>query len=259
MWGIVEAVTLGLIQGFLEWLPVSSSGIVMIVGSLMGLPIEEAYKMAIGLHLGTLLAVVFKFKREYWTAFSYLYKGGNEAEKIFKIVFISTLFTGFVGLPIYFLTTRYLETADGNIRSVMIFTGILLAITSLISLLKTPKSRSVSIRDGVWLGILQGLAAAPGISRSGLTVAGLIILGIDGEEAFRWSFLASGPAILGAIILEVISNSFTLNYLAFFALAAATLAGILTMDILIRAARVLPRWALSGFVATLLIVGSILM
>ena len=258
MWGIFEAVTLGLIQGFLEWLPVSSSGVVMIVGSLMGLPIEEAYKMAIALHLGTLLAVILRFRREYWSAFSYIYKGGNKAEKIFKILFVSTLFTGLVGLPVYFLTTRYLETVGGNIKYVMIFTGVLLVITCFISLFKTTKSRSIAIRDGVWLGIFQGLAAAPGISRSGLTVAGLIILGINGEEAFRWSFLASGPAILGAIILEVISNSFILNYLTLFAVVAAALAGIVSMDILIRAARVLPRWALSGFVATLLIVGSIL-
>ena len=200
---------IGGVQGLTEFLPVSSSGHTFLLKELFGL--EIGLILEIWLHLASLLAVVFFFRRKLlgltkglilqvkaWiTSYPTPYK--NEGMLAIKLI-VSTLLT----FPTALLVNNYLiETDFLNITCVAItlfITGILIVISE-----KVGKENN----EFVWpiviaLGLIQGFAVIPGISRAGLTIAILIILGLRRRSAVEISFLLAIPTILGAFTFSAI-------------------------------------------------------
>jgi len=239
---LLRPAILGIVQGLTEFLPVSSSGHLVIFQELLGLKGPQLL-LDVALHVGTLAAVLIYFRsdlrlmvRESWEAF--LSPPGNRGLRdrphavLLLWVIMGTIPTGLIAL----LLRGPLEQAFASPR----LAGVMLLVTGGILLLSRLAPRRPSDRRGVGLwralavGAAQGLAVCPGLSRSGTTIVCGLLTGLDRELAGRFSFLLSIPAILGALVLEWDSQAFHhmgwLPVLLGFAVSAAV--GLLALRIL---------------------------
>jgi len=193
---MLKYIILGIIQGITEFLPVSSSGHLVIAQKLIGVT-EQAVAVSIVLHLGTTLALVIFFFKDILNLLRNI--------RLLSYIIIVTLVTGIIGIS----GKGFFEKLFNSPRLVaiaLIFTGIILILTRKFM---QAKRSSLNIKDAFILGLTQGFAIIPGISRSGITISTLLFRGLDREISFRFSFLAAIPAIFGAAILEAKDISLT--------------------------------------------------
>jgi undecaprenyl-diphosphatase len=237
------SILIGLLQGIIEWLPISSQGnLVVLMTTVLGIDPTSAFIYSIYLHIGTGLAALIYFRRD---VIGILSLESDEKRRLFRFLLISTILTGVVGLPLYLFVrgaSLYGETLLG-------LTGIALVATGLVQR-RAAKSNSrgsgsLETKDGVVMGLIQGFSAIPGVSRSGFTSSALLMMGFSGEEAFRISFFMSIPAVfaaaLGIVIFEGIPT-FEISMLV--AVIASFITAILTIDALLKIAKRIRFWSL---------------
>lgn len=192
---LLEGVLLGVIQGVTEWLPISSSGQSMIfLINLLNVPPEEAFSISALLHVGSLFAVLFYFRRHLRGILS-------EDRKLLGFLVQASLVSGVVGIVAYKGLRSLFSSASGE--GVTMFIGVMLIITGIILRNTGSKVRTDFNRaDAIFSGGAQGIAVLPGISRSGTTIAALLLRGIEQELALKLSFIMAIPAIFGLVLIE---------------------------------------------------------
>ncbi len=197
---LLHALLLGLIQGLAEFLPISSSGHLVIAQSLLGLDGPQV-AFDVLLHLATLLAVLLYFRHDIVRLLASLLPGGDRGERrVVGLIVLATLPTGAIGLGIDHYGKHLFESAP--------FAATMLLVTGLILVAgeRTQPGRltmeGISGAKALLLGVAQGFAVLPGISRSGTTIAAGLAMEMEAVAAARLSFLISIPAILGAVVLE---------------------------------------------------------
>jgi undecaprenyl-diphosphatase len=198
----IEAIILGLIQGFTEFLPVSSSGHLEIGKSLFGIDPDENFYFTIVVHGATVLSTLVVFRKEIIQLLGGLFKFtlNDETKYILKLV-ISMVPVGLLGL---FLKDEVEALFNGD----MVFIGSMLLVTALLLAtghFKKHGERSVGYFDAFIIGIAQAIAVIPGISRSGATISTGMILGNRKEELAKFSFLMVLVPVLGANFIELFS------------------------------------------------------
>ena len=203
-------ILLGVVQGISEWLPISSKTQVLIVSSLLlGLSFNEGYALGLFLEIGSFVAATIYFRREVWLVLKSLVgRGTPDGLLLLKYLVVLTLITGVMGIVIY------VSVSSLNLRSAigvpMVVLGAILILDGLLITVSrsrfTPRLdlQSMKLKHLVVVGFAQGLAAFPGVSRSGVTVSSMLLLGTDGKDAFRLSFLALIPASIGATIVTLL-------------------------------------------------------
>ena len=202
----LESVILGIVQGLTEFLPISSSGHLVLIQRLLGLG-DVDLLFDIFLHLGTLGAVIFFFRKDLFNIILNINKifniRTNPEARILFLIIIASIPTAFIG----FFFKGYFEKIFDNIGLVACFlfvTGLLLFTSErFIGTIKGKDILGMKISDSLIIGFMQGLAIAPGISRSGATISAGIFRGIDRELTARFSFLLSIPAVLGAFLFKI--------------------------------------------------------
>lgn len=212
---IYQAVVLGIVQGLTEFLPISSSGHLVIGQHLFGLK-EAELVFDVCLHVGTLAAVLFYFRndlvsmvRAFFSVVSQSLKGKtslaealeNPDIRMIALIVAGTLPTMVIGLAFHKIAETLFSTLS-IVGSALIVTGLILWPTRK----KNPPELPVgkfSFQKALIIGLVQGLSITPGISRSGSTIAAGLFLGLDRELAARFSFLLSIPAITAAAILSL--------------------------------------------------------
>lgn len=222
---IIKAIILGIVQGLTEFLPVSSSGHLVVFQRLLAIP-EHQLLFDIVLHLGTLLAVFLVYRKdikelilELIYILKDIFKGkgllirNNTKRKMVLYIIIATIPTGLMGV--------YLNDIFKNVYRSTLIVGIMLIITGLLlwstQYLKNYNKnfKTMTVFDAIFVGICQGFAITPGISRSGSTIVGGLFRGLNKETATKFSFLISIPAILGAAVVEfrpLLSSGGLYNY-----------------------------------------------
>ncbi len=223
-----EALVLGILQGVTEWLPISSEGQTMLAMiAWLGISPSNALSYSIFLHLGTMAAVLLRFRREFL--------GMIEVDsKLRRVVLVSTLCTCFTGVPLYLLFKESFTSG----REAMILIGALLMATGLMLRIKGSAIRGISdmtLLDMAILGLAQGFSILPGVSRSGTTLTVLLARGVKQDDALLISFVISVPAVLGAIALDGSLPAVTRAEAVM--LVSSFIAGYITMDALIRFAK----------------------
>ena len=258
-----------LLQGILEWLPVSSQGqTVSLIISLFPDISTFALKIALWLHLGTMIAVVVKYRRDILQYLNFKNKD-KEIVQWRRFLIFSTLGTVVTGVPCYFLV-RYLIEEDSSFGEyVMLVIGVALIITAALLFYSERKknkldsqeekaetnqaentdTRGRSIEDLSLLkmttsGIFQGFSIIPGISRSGITMSGLLLMSTKKEDAIKGSFLMSIPAVLGGFLLDIISTAAEEGdfipvewWVLLIAILITAIVGYLTMELFLYIAR----------------------
>ena len=207
-----ETILLGIVQGLTEFLPVSSSGHLVIFENLLGFK-EPEILLDASLHLGTLLAVCIYFRsdlrkmvQELW---AWVTPGNNTGltshASLALMVVVGSIPTALIGL----IFKDPLEKMFGAVTTVgvmLLITGVIVGVTKFISL-DHGKWEQVKLWMALIIGTAQGLAIIPGISRSGSTIVCALLLGLRRETAGRFSFLLSIPAIIGAVGLHLESDA----------------------------------------------------
>jgi undecaprenyl-diphosphatase len=198
--GNLEGIFLGILQGLTEFLPVSSSGHLVIAQDFLGVR-QPGITFEIMVHFGTLLSVVWVFGGDILRILTRFLK--HKQERHFALMlFLGIIPTGLMGFFFGDLFRWFYEST--------IITGFMLMITgaivyTLCCLNPGQKGEQTMVaRDALTISIAQGLAIVPGISRSGSTITTALWRGLDRETAIKYSFLVSIPVILGATLLEVL-------------------------------------------------------
>lgn len=194
---ILQALVLGMVQGLTEFLPVSSSGHLVIFQHLFGLQ-GGVLSFDVLLHIGTLGAVFVAF----WEDILAILK--KPFSKLTYLIIVGCIPAGLMG---FFLQPMF-EKAFESLLVVgigLLITGLVLKGSELVAekSLNMKEVRETSYMDALFIGLLQGIAIVPGISRSGSTIAGGLLAGLDRTFAARYSFLVSIPVILGAGLVQL--------------------------------------------------------
>jgi undecaprenyl-diphosphatase len=216
----IEAVVLGVVQGLTEFLPVSSSGHLVLFQHLFGL-VEPELLFDVCVHVGTLAAVLVVFYRDILNLLSTLVRlpglaraeGGVGAlfanHREFRLMVMIVL--GCV--PTAVLGVLFAKMAEQLFGTVWLVGAALMVTGTFLWFTKNQKTATrtigqMKLKDALLIGLVQGLAIVPGISRSGATISAALYLGVDRELAGRYSFLLAIPAILGALVLGLDSEAF---------------------------------------------------
>ena len=233
---LFDAILLGIIQGLTEFLPVSSSGHLVIAQHLIKDFRQPGVLFDVMLHFGTLGAVIVYFWRDINGILKSVINNRGEKRNLFWLIIAGTIPTGIIAI-LFKDTFESLFKSATAASSMLLVTGVLLFISDRV---KNPFRKDMNLWDAILIGIVQGIAIIPGISRSGSTISTGIFRKIDGETAGRFSFLLSMPAILGAVVLEAknfseVDRAEILPYII--GTMVAALFGFLTIGFLMRIIR----------------------
>lgn len=207
---LIQSILMGIVQGLSEFLPISSSAHLVFTSNFYkvfkGIEIlEESNQevfLDIMLHLGTLIAVLIFFRKEIWEILKALYFGfktKDYSSKEFKTgvyILLGTVITVLIAYPLNEVA-GFLVFKPAIVGILLIFTGALLLFSEAWAKRITEK-KEIGLKTSILMAIAQGLAALPGFSRSGLTIATGLLCGSDRTTAAKYSFLLSIPIILGA-------------------------------------------------------------
>lgn len=222
---IVQSVLLGILQGIAEFLPISSSGHLAVAQALFGLD-DVPLLYDVMLHLATLLAVFIYFRRKIFRLLRILFiwifrkpyledsdpddfLSGSEERG--KRTIIAVILTSLVTVVLGVLTSKLIPdlsirfTCAGFIATavLLVFSYFMEKRSSRLNQNRAPKDeKGISALQALFIGFMQGVGTLPGISRSGSTIAGAELCGVNRTAAGEYSFIASIPAILGAFVLE---------------------------------------------------------
>jgi len=202
---IINAIILGIIQGLTEFLPVSSSGHLEITKEILGSDnvAKESLLMTVVLHFATALSTIIIFRKEVQDILKGLMQFEKNDSFWFSVkIVLSMIPAAFVG--VFF--NDEIESLFGGaltlVGSMLIITGFLLFLADKAK----PTETTVGIKGAIIIGISQAIAILPGISRSGATISTAVLLGIDKEEAARFSFLMVVPLIFGKMAKDILSG-----------------------------------------------------
>jgi undecaprenyl-diphosphatase len=197
-----EALLLGFVQGITEFLPISSTGHLILLREILSIQTEFGLTVDATFHFATAFAVLLYFRKDLWMLALSLWKKaqGIPLEKDMRILFYSLAFGT---VPAVIAGVFFEEAMDTIFRNTHLVAWILIAGSFLFLLAeyvskKQKEFTELSIRKGLLIGFFQALALVPGVSRSGATISGGMLLGLTREKAARFSFLLSLPIILGA-------------------------------------------------------------
>ncbi len=221
----IQALILGIVQGLTEFLPVSSSGHLVIMQHYLGFR-EPLLLFDVMLHVATLVAVVIYFRQDLWGIILSLIRLKKKTpeeilhRKMFYFILLGTIPTGALGI-FFNRWAKFFFVSVIFTSFMLLFTGILLWVSERKekpegkeSLEKEGPGKGIGkmrATDALLIGIMQGVAIMPGISRSGATISTGLLRGIKKELAFRYSFLLSIPAIIGALGLQLREASLEKN------------------------------------------------
>ncbi len=208
---IFEAFLLGALQGLTEFLPISSSGHLVIAESLLKLPVENLKSFDIAVHFGTLLAIVVYFWQDIvglWQAFWSFFSKKEHSPVIHanQKLILQLILASIPAIIFALLLSDWLDLKFRHPLSVAIFMITVAFIFFLAEyIFSKSKTKNISLRQAVIMGFAQCLALIPGVSRSGITISSGLMQGVKRDEAARFSFLLGGVAILGATVFAIIA------------------------------------------------------
>lgn len=207
---LIRSILLGILQGLTEFLPVSSSGHLEILNHLVGSAkgIDSDFTMVLLVHLGTALSILYVYRDDIFQIIKSLISGKwNEDTKLIVQIIISMMPALIIGLAFEERIEALFQGGIWHVGAFLIFTGLVLWITPKI---KNDDSR-LNYKMAMLIGLAQAVAILPGVSRSGMTIAAALMLGVGKKEAARFSFLMVLPVIIGKSILDLLSGDISLS------------------------------------------------
>lgn len=248
-----QAIMMGIIQGIGEFLPISSSGHLVLAPWLFDWEVP-GLTFDVALHMGTLIAVLAYFWRDWIDLFNAALTGRDkEKRKIFWFLVIASIPAVIVGLSLK-------DILENVFRSPLVI-GIMLIVFAVLLYLADSKKQirrldSMTAGDAIIIGIAQAIALIPGVSRAGITMTAARWFSFTREEAARFSFLLSTPVIFGAGVIELSgANLAEINFPFILGVVVSGIVGLLSISLILKFLRT---YSFKVFVAYRIILGSII-
>lgn len=224
MKNIIKYIFIGFIQGITEFLPVSSSGHIVLFGSLFDL--DNLLLISIVAHIGTLFAVLYCYRTRIWNLIK------QPKNKTTLHLLIATIPT----VVIVLLFNSFLE--DNFSTKTLVWGFLISAILLIVADLKKDGYKPITKKSALYMGLSQGLALLPGISRSGSTLVCGLLVGVEKQEALDFSFLMSIPVILASAVYEsfkLFSSQITVNWFGIFlVMVSSFIFGIISIKLMLK-------------------------
>ncbi len=255
---MIQYIIIAILQGLFEWLPISSSGQVMMVSiNFFGIPPEKAFSLSIWVQLGTAIAVLIKLRKDYIQIIKSViprkFKVDEDDIKKRNWLIYATIGTAITAIPLYllfkFVIIEGFTATQGDVLTLVI-SGLLI-VTGIVLLtfrrkfgkktINTVSDREL-IKDSSIAGLIQGIAILPGISRSGFTVSTILFEKYDQDQSLKLSFLMSVPVVLASIGMDIIfgegSVFGTIDIFTILIITAVSfIVGYLSMELLLKIAQ----------------------
>ena len=193
---LIDAIIIGLVQGITEFLPISSSGHLVIFQNLLNVNLPGNL-IEVAAHLGTLLSIILIYWKEILNLIINIRL--EKTRKYILFLLIGTLPSAFFVLSAKSFILEMFESIK-SVSVALIITGLVLFLSNF----AIRRNEKINLKKGLFIGLAQACAIIPGISRSGMTISAALISGVSNKEAAKFSFLLAIPAILGAIIVTAI-------------------------------------------------------
>ena len=246
---IIKSIILGIIEGITEWLPISSTGHLIIADEFIKLGMTDEFMemFNVVIQLGAILAVVVIFWNKMWPftadktkGYNYITKGNGLIKKDvmdmwFKVI-AAMLPAAIVGIPL----DNYFEAHFHNwqvVSAALIAYGVLFIVIEKINKSRKPKVNSIpelSYKTALLIGCFQALSLIPGTSRSGSTILGAMILGVSRVAGAEFSFFLAVPVMFGASLIKLLKFGFTFTGMELAVLAVGTLTSFIVSIIAIK-------------------------
>ena len=246
---IIKSIILGIIEGITEWLPISSTGHLIIADEFIKLGMTDEFMemFNVVIQLGAILAVVVIFWNKMWPftadktkGYNYITKGNGLIKKDvmdmwFKVI-VAMLPAAIVGIPL----DNYFEAHFHNwqvVSAALIAYGVLFIVIEKINKSRKPKVNSIpelSYKTALLIGCFQALSLIPGTSRSGSTILGAMILGVSRVAGAEFSFFLAVPVMFGASLIKLLKFGFTFTGMELAVLAVGTLTSFIVSIITIK-------------------------
>ena len=244
---IVQAIVMGIVQGLTEFLPVSSSGHLILVPALLGWndPFIDSLVFSVLLHMATLLALLIFFRADWFRLIPAWFASIRDRSladdpdrRLAWLIAVSTVPAVIAGLALGDLAENADFRAVGRVAVALVIGAALLWLGERVGS-RTRSIGDLGFRGAVGIGLAQALALVPGISRSGISIAAGLVIGLDRASAARFSFLMATPITAGAGIFEIrkiVAGEATPVDLAplLAGMAAALVAGLIAISVMLR-------------------------
>jgi undecaprenyl-diphosphatase len=206
---IIKAIILGIVEGITEFLPVSSTGHLILAGDIVGFTGDRAKTFEIFIQLGAILSVVWLYRDRILLSIKGM--GTRSTNRLLLNLFIAFLPAAFIGLMTHSLIKRYLFTPV-TVALALITGGIVIVVIE--KIVKNPSVTDIddmSTRQALGIGLAQALALFPGISRAGATIMGAMCFGLTRKTATEFSFFLAIPTMFAATFYDLFKNINSLN------------------------------------------------
>ncbi len=235
---ILDAIILGLVQGFTEFLPVSSSGHLVLMENILGVEGDGGTTFEVMVHFATVMATITVFGKEIWRLLmgALKFKYNEETDYVLKIA-VSMIPILIVGLFFKDQVEALFSATMPFIGSMLLVTALFLTISHLISTRRKAKTTEITYKNAYIIGVAQAFAVIPGISRSGSTIATGLMLGSDKSSLAKFSFLMVLVPILGEAFLQIMDGALSFSNEGMPLLAgivAAYLSGLVACKVMIK-------------------------
>lgn len=204
----IEAVILGIVQGLTEFLPVSSSGHLILAREILGVPYSGNVTFEVLVHAATVLSTVTVFAGEIWKLVTgvFKFKWNDETKYVSKILLSM--------IPVFIVGVFFKDTVESLFGNGIVLVGCMLLVTASLLLLtqfvKFKERHDITFGNAFLIGCAQAVAVLPGLSRSGSTIATGLLTGVKREDVAQFSFLMVIIPILGEAFLDLVGGDFSI-------------------------------------------------
>lgn len=198
MHDLLTVILLGIIEGLTEFLPVSSTGHLILASELLGFTGEGSAAFKIAIQLGAILAVLVAYRARFWAVGTGLLRGEPSAVAFTRNILIGFLPAMLVGAVAYEGIRALLESPATVAVALLVGGVAILAIERMVKLVKVESVEAMPLRTAIAIGAVQCIAMIPGVSRSGATIMGALLMGVERKTAAEFSFFLAVPTMMGA-------------------------------------------------------------
>jgi undecaprenyl-diphosphatase len=203
---LLVAVLLGIVEGLTEFLPVSSTGHLVLASALLGYDAQTWATFNIVIQLGAILAVIVLYWRTFWAVAQGLLRGEPTSWRFLRNIVAAFIPAAVIGLALHHQIEALLGKPEVVAVALVVGGVAILVIERLVKRASIVGVADIPLPRVVGIGLIQCLAMVPGVSRSGATILGALSLGVERRTAAEFSFFLAVPTMLGATSLELLKN-----------------------------------------------------
>lgn len=254
---LLTIILLGIIEGLTEFLPVSSTGHLILASELLGFNGEGSAAFKIAIQLGAILAVLVAYRQRFWNVGMGLLRKDREAYLFTRNILVAFLPAMLIGAVAY-KAVRTLLTSPMVVAVALVIGGVLiLLIERMVKTVKVESVEAMPFRTALSIGAVQCIAMIPGVSRSGATILGALLMGVERKTAAEFSFFLAVPTMIGATAYALWSDRALLTLDDINAIGIGLVSAFLVALVVVKAfVAVVARFGFAPFAWYRIIIGS---